>query len=454
MSTRFVLAIAYVVFFVFYTWRKDWFIGLCSCIILMAFVEHPDMPKSIGGIQGFNLWNILFANVFLAWWSRRRYENLELGLPGVVRFLFISYMIVILISSLRLLLFTKDSAQYTTMYVISEFFINTFKWVFPGILLYDGCRTRKRVTLAIVSILSVYLLLAIQIIKEMPLGYLTASGDVLADRAARRLVREIGYYRTNLSMMLSGACWAVLMLLLVTRKNLHKILIIGAACIISLGQALTGGRTGYVTWGLIGFILGALKWRRILLAIPIVVILIVSFVPSVTERMLQGISGNDEIDTYSMTSGRTLIWPYVIDKIKERPITGYGRQAMKSTGIADFLLETLSESFPHPHNAYLEIMFDSGIIGLILILAFYLTMLFYSFSLLIENGNSFHNLIGGISASLILSLLIASFGGQSFYPRESYVGMLASMGIMLRVYVERSRSYIYGKSIFDPEINE
>ena len=64
-----------------------------------------------------------------------------------------------------------------------------------------------------------------------------------------------------------------------------------------------------------------------------------------------------------MTAGRSLAWPLIIEKIRERPWEGYGRQAMLRTGVATYLYETLGEIFPHPHNAYLEIVFDNGIIG-------------------------------------------------------------------------------------------
>ena len=32
---------------------RDWFKSLCGLILLMAVIEHSDMPKSIMGIQGF-----------------------------------------------------------------------------------------------------------------------------------------------------------------------------------------------------------------------------------------------------------------------------------------------------------------------------------------------------------------------------------------------------------------
>ena len=51
----------------------------------------------------------------------------------------------------------------------------------------------------------------------------------------------------------------------------------------------------------------------------------------------------------------------MIEKIKEAPLFGYGRLAMRRTGLSAFLMEQLGESFPHPHNAYLEQLLDNGV---------------------------------------------------------------------------------------------
>ncbi len=53
---------------------RDWFKSLCGLIVLMAVIEHPDMPKSILGIQGMNPWNVLLINVMAGWviWRYRR----------------------------------------------------------------------------------------------------------------------------------------------------------------------------------------------------------------------------------------------------------------------------------------------------------------------------------------------------------------------------------------------
>jgi O-antigen ligase len=220
-------------------------------------------------------------------------------------------------------------------------------------------------------------------------------------------------------------------------RNRDKILLVIAAALTSMGQALTGGRTGYVTWGAIGFILCVVRWRKFLPIIPITVILIITLFPPVRERMLMGIGKkskleNQKLDTYTMTSGRSIIWPYVIEKIKRNPIFGYGRLAMKRTGLAFFLMADLNESFPHPHNAYFELLLDTGIVGFMFVMPFYVIVMTNSIRLLLIKDNLIYTSIGGVAVSLVLALLISSVGSQSFYPREGFVGMWASIGIMFR----------------------
>ena len=75
MSIRVTALLLVVAFLAVYAFR-DWFKSLCGLILIMAVIEHPDMPKSIMGIQGLNPWNLLLSMVTLAWFISRRREGL------------------------------------------------------------------------------------------------------------------------------------------------------------------------------------------------------------------------------------------------------------------------------------------------------------------------------------------------------------------------------------------
>lgn len=440
MTIRVLLVVAYVVFFSIRAWKGKWYDSLLSLIFLMAFSEHPDMPKNMLGIQGLNFWNILFGNVFFAWRKYRLIEGISWDFPRNISKLLLLYMFVILIGTVRLFFDMESLYPAKTGAIIGDYFINTFKWLLPGVMLYDGARSRQRVQFAIAVILLCYVALALQVIRYTPLEYLMLSGDELQNRAARKLNRMVGYHRVNLSAMLGGACWAVVATLIFVKKWKARVAVIAVASAIFLGQTLTGGRTGYVTWGLVGLILCAFRWRKVLPLVPLVIVVALTFMPSVRERILLGLTQDKNgqaitsKDAYSMTSGRTLIWPYVIENIKERPLIGYGRQAMVRTGLASQIMDDLNESFPHPHNAYLELLLDNGVVGFVVIIPFYFVVVRRSVFLFKNRFDDLYATVGGVTAAIVLSQLISSMGSQTFYPRESTVGMWSLIFLMFRVY--------------------
>ena len=133
------------------------------------------------------------------------------------------------------------------------------------------------------------------------------------------------------------------------------------------------------------------------------------------------------------------MWPYVIDKIKKSPIIGYGRLAMVRTGLSDRLEGQVGEGYGHPHNAYLEILLDDGIIGFLCVMPIYFIIIRRSFSLFVTKQDTICEAAGGVALALFLALVFAAMGAQTFYPREGVLGMWAAAGVALRVWVERER---------------
>jgi O-antigen ligase len=434
--------------------RKDWYAALCGLVLMMAVIEHPDVPKTMFGIQGLNFWNVLLVAVVAAWIPARRREGLTWDMPTGVQATLVLYLGVVVVAFARMFGDRSYLDDPTTLSLTSEYLINTVKWVVPALLLFDGCRSERRFIMALASILGVYLLLGAYVIKWMPLGLLT-DGDELQRRALKIIVNEIGLHRVTMSMMLAGASWAIFSARVLVPTRWGRLAVFGAAGTVVLAQALTGGRMGYVTWGVIGVLLLSIRGRGYLLLAPVVVAAIAILVPAARERLMQGFTPETSIyaqaaaagsgqrltdsgvDVDTVTAGRTLIWPYVMDKIAERPIEGYGMLAMQRTGLTYMLDTRLGEGFAHPHNAYLEAMFDNGIVGLLIVVPFHLYVLWLALRLYADGSSPIAMAAGGAGAALVLALLVAGFGSQSFYPREASVGMWCAMGLVLRVWVQR-----------------
>jgi len=445
MSLRVLFCLLFVLGFSFYAYR-NWFVSLCAAVFLMAFVKHPDMPRGVLGIPGMNLWNLLIVNVIIGWWAQRRQEGRSWDASPSLKVAVFLYFSVVLIAFVRLFV---DPSGYYQFYglgrsdIFVEFFLNSLRFMVPAFLFFDGCRTPAKTKMALSVIVLFYFLLSIQVIRYMGF-HPDFSGSELSGRAARIIEKTVGYNRVDMSMMLAGASWAAVAFARLVKKKWLRWGIYGSAFIILFGQALTGGRTGYVTWAAVGLILCLLKWRRLLPIVPVAAVLIVMFIPSVAERMFSGFGGHEgriviREDTSEITSGRNLIWPLVISKIEQAPLFGYGRQGMMTTGLAAYARDVLADEFEHPHEAYFEMLLDNGIVGFCCVVPIFFIALKRSAGLFLDRNDPIYEAVGGVALALLLALFIAGLGAQTFYPREGVVGMWAALGVAMRLSEERER---------------
>jgi O-antigen ligase len=266
--------------------------------------------------------------------------------------------------------------------------------------------------------------------------------DLLARQSQKTLRAQIGYYRVDLSVMLAGASWALIAAQSLVVSLHRRTLVLISALLVVFAQALTGGRGGYVAWAVAGLTLTLLRWPRYLLLAPVLAIAL-SLVPGVSGRILEGIvdshtSGSEELDVDAVTAGRNNIWPPVIDKIASEPIVGYGRRAMERTGLSTAIES--EELVTQPHNAYLEMLLENGLVGLAVTLALFVYILAHSLSLTRAVRSPLFVAMGAVTSALVIAQLAGSITGQSFYPREGTLGMWCAIGLMLRVSVERARA--------------
>ena len=425
-----------------YAWR-DWFKALCGLIVLMAVTEHPDMPRSLLGVDGLNPWNLLCLDIVAAWAVTRRSEGRVWDLPRHVTILLLLYFGVILVSFLRML-GNPTGLPVSTAALWNEGLINSLKFVVPGVLLFDGCRSRSRFNLALLALLGLYLLLAVQVFKWVPFWWDPAD----LERRTRKILRaEVGYYRVDLSTMLAGASWALFAAAGLLGTPGRRLLAVGLGLLVVGAQLLTAGRGGYVAWVVVGLVLCCLRWRRYFLLTPIVVAIVFWALPPELFRLSPDttnevvVGGGEDTDDDGITAGRLRFWPLVLGKIGDSPVFGYGRHAFIRTGLsAEIVREGLEEAVGNPHSAYLELLLDTGWVGFLLVMPFYMVVMFTAVRLFRDSRSPIFIAAGGAATALVLAQLVAGVSGQSFYPREGTVGMWCAIFLAFRVDVERSRA--------------
>jgi O-antigen ligase len=424
-----------------YGW-KDWFPPAVSLVLMIAVHDHPDMPREILGVPGLNLWNLLLLATVPAWLAGRRREGLRWDMPPLATGLLAIYLAIIVVGFLRLA-FDPGPVQLSTGDLVGEYLVNPVKYLVPAVMIYDGARNRPRLLLALAGVLGVYLFLSVMVVKWVPLSEAMTGGD-LGSRALRRLDRETGFFRTGLSVMLAGASWALVAARPLARSRLVSLALLGAAGLVAFAMALTGGRGGYLAWAGVGLVLSLLRWRIALVLAPLVAAAVLAVAPGVKERALEGVgedeaTGQQQVDAELLSAGRLAVWPYMLAKIEESPLVGFGRLGYRRSGLHAQITAEVDPTFPHPHNAYLEWLLDNGGLGMAPMLLLYVLVLGLALVLFRDSRHPTFVAAGGAAFALVGAQLVGGFTGRYWYPNEETVTMWAAVGLMLRVWTERSR---------------
>ena len=423
-----------VVVLAVYAWR-DWFKSLCGLIVMMAFFEHPDMPRSVAGIPGLNLWNVLTAVIVLAWVVGRDREGLRWDMRGKHAWFFALFILMMFIGFVRMMLDRDHLAQPASGLVI-EYGLNMFKWLIPAVLLFDGCRTRKRIQWAVASLLLLYGLLAVQAIRYAPL---MAAFDRGALEASRRVIyKNTGYNTCDLGPVLAGASWAFFASTRLFARRWFRLGCFGCGLAASYGMVVCGARAGMLAWVAVGLVFGLLRWRKLTLVVaPVVAVLMVTVFVGFTDRMLEGfgatnVMGQEYFDTAAASSGRMAVWPIMLEGVQRAPIFGYGRLGYITSGVAAEVA-AIDSTFPHPHNMFIQLWLDNGLVGAIPAYLLFGVAVITGAKLLRSRRDPLAAAAGGWILGLTLAVLVAGIGSMTFYPRESLVGMWCAILLCLRV---------------------
>jgi len=163
-----------------YAWR-DWFPAAAGLVLLMAGINHPDMPHSILGVPGLNLWNAVALVALPAWLVGRRRERLSWDLPPLAALGLAVYVIIICVGNARLV--AQPGPVVLDADSVGEYIVNPLKYLLPALMIYDGARTRRRFSLAVLVVLAVYVALALLVFKWMPLSEAGSGGEPWAPAA-------------------------------------------------------------------------------------------------------------------------------------------------------------------------------------------------------------------------------------------------------------------------------
>lgn len=428
-----------------YAWR-NWYVSLLGLILLTTVLERRDMPKAIMGIPGLNGWNLLLLSILGAWVVHRSASGVRWDVPRAFLVLLGLYFGMVFLTWLRAAFdlgsFRDGLGRSFATLAIDEV-INPVKFLLPAVLFFDGARSRLRVHLAIGCLILAGFAYAVLVIRVMPLGTLFGSGDFMAYR--HRVDRDTGLNAVDMATLLVGSFWTVVAAGMLWRQWWARTGLAVAAVAILVACCLCQSRGAFAAMVGVGLILGVVCYRWLLLAIPAGAVAVCLIMPSVPQRLGMGLdevdsTGSAAVDWQTATAGRaSSLWPPVVEQIAASPVIGHGRRAILRTRAYDEILANDGVVPSHPHNAYLEVLSDAGVVGLAIALAFYGYLVWQALLLARDRSDPLLQTVGAMGLATVCTLLIASLGAQSLFPKVSGMIMWVTCGLVLRASIARSR---------------
>lgn len=204
------------------------------------------------------------------------------------------------------------------------------------------------------------------------IGYVVTSGvplRVLAGAGARGFLSWTGLHANSLGLFFNMSTALLLFTALSSRTLRGRSVLLVLAGGSAVASLLTFSRGTFLGLAVLGayFILSR---RRVWTFCLAFVLLAVTVIMLPQEFYMRATTGLEQQDAEALSAGRaTVIWPALVPVFWESPLLGHG---LSSTLWAKPNRSGLH--FGHPHNAYLAALLDFGILGSIVIVAFFVSM--------------------------------------------------------------------------------
>jgi len=434
-----VLAVAFVL--------MDYRVGVVLLILLMPIEPSILFPHSMFGVTGVNPLNVLMLSTVCS--LGIRHGGRKQTTPFVPRPLLWLYIVPFVAAGimgsrhvgdipeylipLHQFSFT-DQPTYLRDVVVKPLFLVVFA-LLVGRAVEDSEKPERFITPMLVSV---------WIMGLLALGSFLASDVSFMSLASRTVAREVlgvsGLHANDLGRLYAIAYALMLWPWAMTSDHRLKFLLAVTMGVVVLALLSTFSRGAFFSFFVVNIIF--LFSRRSALAFIFAILLVALAIPlapgGLVYRMSEGLTGG-HAGLNDFTSGRTeTIWLPLLPEIWKSPIIGSG---LSSTLWSDAMREMKMIVVAHPHNAFLGLLLDMGIVGLVTVCAYFVLVwrgfraLYRDTSLSTETRALFRGAAAGL-----LAFATAGFAGSSLtpVPEQSYLWL--AIGLMYGVLARKAKA--------------
>jgi len=417
----------------------DYRVGAVLLILLLPVSDSNLFPHALMGMTGVNPINLLLAGTLVSYIARTGQAHAgRLVQPKLIWLYIVPIVIGGALGAMRvddivpyfmeeLVVNFHNEAGYLRDMVMKPLFIPLFA-VLLGV---SVARSEKAERYIVPIALSVWIIALIEIV------FVAASGIKLGRLASadmRGFFLAIGLHANDLGRLFAIAYGLLLFTWWEAKDQALKTFLFLTMGVLALALLLTFSRGAFVGFLLINalFLAWKFNFKSASLGVAALAVSALLMPGYVYNRVLLGVGESADAVSAGRIDG---IWLPLLPETLKSPLWGNG-------------LGSIMWSYPmqidamlvvgHPHNAFLETLLDMGLIGLVLLLAYFLHV-WRGFRELGSNAFLSPELRGffqGATAGL-LCFLVTGFFGSSLRPESEAVYLWMAIGMMYGLQARR-----------------
>jgi O-antigen ligase len=259
----------------------------------------------------------------------------------------------------------------------------------------------------------------------------------LAGEYARHFLSPLGMHANDLGRLYVTAIAILLFTWDRTRRPVLKTLLFLSMGLVGIALILTFSRNAFMTVALVIaiYLVSRRRNKKLLILAAATIPLALILTPGAIWYRLEMGAGEGAA---GVSAGRVSdIWTPLIPQLFDRPFFGHGIQSVlwaPAMRLGEMMEVT------HPHSAYMGALLDFGVVGALLLLAFWFTVWkgFRKLSKDTTLAPQEQGFFEGCAVALI-TFMVAGFVGSSFTPVPEQSFLWLGIGLMLGVQAKQAR---------------
>lgn len=410
----------------------DFRIGAVLLIVMLPIESSYLFPRSMLGVTGLNPLNIVLAATLISFVMRGK--DLGRFLPKPVVWLYFAPVAFAALLGTR---HVDDIYPYFWEIEVIHFH-DAFGYlrdvalkpaliVIAALLVGMAVAQSKKVENFLVPVIA-----SVWVMSLMLISFVAASGLSLGELALtsqRSFLSAVGMHANDLGRLYAVAYALLLFTWGETKDMKLKTVLLGTMGVLTLALLFTFSRGAFIGWVLVNvmFLIWKFNARTAGLAVLAGGVGLAFMPGAVISRMSLGLVGGTDVNTVS--AGRVEeIWEPLLPDLLTTPPWGHGLDA--TMWVNAIWTETMLP-VTHPHNAYIQAYLDMGLIGLVLLVVFYVHV-FRKFRDLGSNAYLSPTMRGFYQGAVagLACFFITGFAGSSLRAVPEFSFLWIAIGMM------------------------